>query len=64
MKEVERIYVSIPHLAIMFDCSRPTVERIVREMQVSGDYPPETFLVRPRRVRYQEFRDYCGKGKK
>lgn len=64
MKEIERLYVSIPHLALMLDCSRLTVERIIREMQESGSYPPETFLVRPRRVLFEAIKDYCGKGKK
>ena len=56
-------YKSNESLAEILDCDERTVRRIVKEMQKSGRYPPETFLVRLKRVDLDAVLDYCGKEK-
>ena len=58
------MYKSIKHIAESLDCSTKTVDRIVKEMQASGRYTKETFLLHPRRVRWESVVDFCSRGKK
>lgn len=57
-------YKSVKDLAKLMSCDQKTVRRIIAEMQRSGDYPRECFMVRIKRVDQQAFLDYCGKEKK
>ena len=58
--KVIAMYKSVKSLAEFLDCSEKTVQRIVKAMQLSGRYPPETFLVRPRRVKVESVIEFCG----
>lgn len=55
------MYVSVKDLMEILSCSDSTVRRIIREM--SKEYPPETFLVRLKRVKLEAVLEYCGKEK-
>ena len=55
------MYKSIPHLMRDLDCSESTVYRIIREMKKSGRYPPEDFLIRPKRVKWESVINFCGR---
>lgn len=55
------MYVSVKDLTEILSCSDSTVRRILREM--SKEYPPETFLVRLKRVKLESVLEYCGKEK-
>lgn len=54
-------YKSIKEIALLLSCSEKTVRRIIHEMQRSGDFPPETFMVRLKRVDWQAVKEYCGR---
>ena len=56
-------YKSVKQVAAILGCCEKTVRRLIAEMQRSGDYPPETFLVRLKRVDINAVIDYCGKEK-
>lgn len=56
-------YKSVKEIALRLGCSEKTVRRIIAEMQRSGLYPPETFLVRLKRVDINAVIDYCGREK-
>ena len=43
-------YKSVKSLAEILDCDQKTVRRIIKEMQRSGNYSPDTFLLRLKRV--------------
>lgn len=55
------MYVSVKDLMEILSCSDSTARRIIREM--SKEYPPETFLVRLKRVKLEAVLEYCGKEK-
>ena len=55
------MYKSVKSLMEILDCSDSTVRRIIKEM--AEEYPPETFLVRPKRVKLEAILEYCGKEK-
>lgn len=58
------MYKSVKFLAEFLDCDEKTVRRIIKEMANSGRYPPETFLVRLKRVNMDAVIDYCGREKR
>ena len=57
------MYKSVKSLAEILDCDQKTVRRIIKEMQRSGNYSPDTFLLRLKRVDLDAVLDYCGKEK-
>ena len=52
------MYKSVKHIADELDCSTKTVNRMIKEMQKSGKYPAEDFLLRPRRVKWESIVDW------
>lgn len=58
------MYKSIKSLAEILDCDPRTVTRIVKEMQRSGLYPPDVFLLSLKRVDEDAVIDYCRREKK
>lgn len=53
-------YLSVRHIAERLDCSTKTVDRMIKAMQKSGRYPPEDFLLRPKRVKWESVIKHCG----
>lgn len=52
------MYKSVKHVAEELDCSTKTVERMIKEMKLSGRYPASDFLLRPRRVKWESVIDW------
>lgn len=57
------MYKSYAEAARILGCSTRTVQRKVKEMMESGDYPKRTVLLNPKRVDLDAVIDYCGKEK-
>jgi len=57
------MYKSYTEVAKILGCSARTVQRKVKEMMESGDYPSRTVLLNPKRVDLDAVIDYCGKEK-
>lgn len=56
-------YKSVKELAEILSCDQKTVRRIIAEMQRSGRYPREIFLLRIKRTDLDAVIDYCGREK-
>lgn len=57
------MYKSYAEAARILGCSARTVQRKVKEMMESGEYPRRTVLLNPKRVDLDAVIDYCGKEK-
>lgn len=55
----EFMYMSAASLMREIDASKPTIERRIREMKLSGVYPPGCFLTHPRRIDKSAFLHFC-----
>lgn len=53
------VYMSIPRAAEYLDCSEKTVHRRIREMKESGNFPRDTFLENPKRVKLKDLINFC-----